>query len=378
MILYFTPLLICFVSFGVPRLRTSTKWYYFVLTYLCVFLCFGYMCGSDWRAYEPMYEDLDYANPFSTYFLEPGYGIWMCIFKFLNISFWPYFIVTKILMFVIVARIITKYAGEYKYLAWLFFIYSFGYFLFIDNPARNLMAIGIFLLSIKSLINRSFIKYIIYMIVAMSFHMTAIIMLPLYYILNSRVDTRYWVIIIILSWLVFINPNVISDLVFSLTSYSPYVASKFAFYFERETDEVSGNLFSFGMLTTLVFCILILLSRNKIESVKNGNIIFNSAMLFFILYRIASTISLFYRFQLYVCVFYAIVIAYLCTTFTLKSRKIFLWALFTLSLLVTSQLRYIPKFVPYSNYLKYAIKGEYPSYHYRSDYNFNANPTQNP
>lgn len=378
MILYFLPLFICFISFGIPRLRASTAWYCFFLIYICVFLCFGYMCGSDWRAYEPMYEDLDYTDPFSTYFLEPGYGIWMCLFKSLGISFWPYFITTKILMFAIIANVITKYASDYKYLAWMFFIYSSGYFLFIDNPARNLMAIGVFLLSVNALINRSFIKYLIYMLVAMSFHITAIIMLPLYFILNGRMDTRYWVIIILISWILFINPNIMTDSLSLMTGVSPYVANKFSFYFESENDDAGGNLFSFGMLINLVFCILALLYRNKIEECKNGKIVFNSAMLFFILYRIGSTIFLFYRFQLYVWVFYAIAIAYLCTAFTLRCRKLYLFALFSLSLLVTSQLKYIPKFVPYTNYLEYVIKGEYPSYSYRSDYNYRNNITPNP
>lgn len=336
------------------------------------------MCGSDWRAYEPMYEELDYRDPFSTYFLEPGYGIWMCLFKYFNIGFWPYFISTKILVFVIVARVITTYAGDYKYLAWMFFIYSTGYYLFIDNPARNLIAIGVFLLSINSLISRSFIKYIMYMLLAMSFHMTAIIMLPLYFILNGRMATRYWVIIILLSWILFINPNILSNALFLMTGFSPYVAGKFSFYFERETDDVAGNLFSFGMLTTIAFFILILLSRDKIENFKNGNVFFNSAMLCFILYRISSTIFLFYRFQLYVWVFYAIAIAYLATAFTLECRKFYLFALFSLSLLVTSQLSNLPKYVPYTNYLEYVIKGEYPSYSYRSEYNFRKNLTLNP
>ena len=51
------------------------------------FLCFGYMTGSDWRSYEPIYNEIDFNNLFYNYFFEPGYYIYMLIFKFLKIGF---------------------------------------------------------------------------------------------------------------------------------------------------------------------------------------------------------------------------------------------------------------------------------------------------
>lgn len=50
MFFYILSIFWCFFSFIFKRLRTSSRWYLLTMSMLCVFLCFGYMTGSDWRA----------------------------------------------------------------------------------------------------------------------------------------------------------------------------------------------------------------------------------------------------------------------------------------------------------------------------------------
>ena len=371
MIVYFCPIVLCFLSWAIPKLRNSQLWYKFVLIYLCLFLCFGYMCGSDWRYYEPLYEELDPLDIYSTYKLEPGYGLWMGIFKLFGFGFWPFFIVTKIVAFAIFSKFVTKLSGKYCYLVWAYFLPSFGYYLFVDNPMRNLLAISIFLLSLQYIYQRSLKKYLLFTLIAFSFHITAIITIPLYFILNRSISTKVWVITLLCFWLIFVDPNIISILISNFTGVSPYIANKITLYFVDGAEEGGGSgVFTWGAIPSLVFCFLILFFRNKIEKQPNGLFVLNGSLIFLLFYRLGLTVSIFFRLQLFVAVLYSVSIGFLIESFVKSSRKLYIVYIFLLSSLIASKLVYIPKYVPYTSYLPYMLSGNFPSYEYRFDYNY--------
>ena len=115
MFFYILSIFWCFFSFIFKRLRTSSRWYLLTMSMLCVFLCFGYMTGSDWRSYEPMYDNVSIDNLFYDYYWEPGYYIWMLLFKVFHLNFWFFFITTKVLVFLAFLHTINKYSLEYRY-----------------------------------------------------------------------------------------------------------------------------------------------------------------------------------------------------------------------------------------------------------------------
>ena len=64
----------------------------------------------------------------------------------------------------------------------LFFYITLGFYLFGFAGMRQALAVSIYAMSYKYLINRQFIKYLITVIVAACFHQTVLIALPLYFI----------------------------------------------------------------------------------------------------------------------------------------------------------------------------------------------------
>lgn len=197
MTLYFLPIILAFVFYSIKELKHSKLTLYIFTGYLCVFLCFGYMTGSDWRSYEPIYNEIDFNNLFYNYFFEPGYYIYMLIFKFLKIGFWPFFIFTKVIIFIVFVKIIINLQGNYIYPILMFFIPYYGYYLFIDNPMRNLIAIAIFLISIKYIHEKKIWKYLACILLASSFHFSAIILFPLYWVLDKRISNGIWIFLFI-------------------------------------------------------------------------------------------------------------------------------------------------------------------------------------
>ena len=54
MILYILPIVL--LIFSHFFLKGKTNWEKFLVFYLSIFFCSGYMTGSDWRGYEEMYN----------------------------------------------------------------------------------------------------------------------------------------------------------------------------------------------------------------------------------------------------------------------------------------------------------------------------------
>ena len=63
-----------------------------------VILCGGYMTGSDWRAYELLYNNASIQN-IDTYFQEKGFYLLMIVFKNIGFSFFPFMIFLKFIVF---------------------------------------------------------------------------------------------------------------------------------------------------------------------------------------------------------------------------------------------------------------------------------------
>lgn len=373
MILYIASILLCFVSYSVPQLRKSSLWYNLYMCMLCIFLCFGYMAGSDWRQYEPIYDEIDFHYLFLNYYAEPGYYIYMLVFKLMHFNFWNFFILTKVIIFILCARTINEYVSEYRYLVWMFFLPWFGFYLFIDNPMRNLIAVAIFLYASHYIINRSFLKYCICICLAASFHFSAIIFFPLYFLFTKRIPTLAYAGLFVVFVGVFANRNLFSSIIRHFFGAIPYIQQKIEFYIIGDNPDGEGKLISLGMFIHLSFFILLLLYRERIEQTKNGIFILNASLFYLLIYRLGSTIDIFSRFQLYLSVFYSIGVVLLINIFVRSSRYIYVIGLLCLSFIATGKI-FSFKYIPYTNYLYYVLTDEYPSFEYRSEYNYRNTP----
>lgn len=367
MFFYILSILWCFFSFLFKCLRTSRRWYLLTTLMLCVFLCFGYMTGSDWRSYEPMYESVKIDHLFYDYYWEPGYYLWMLIFKVLHFEFWSFFITTKVLVFSIISHVVNKFASEYRYLIWMFFLPFFAFYLFIDNPMRNLIAVAIILYAFKCLINRDFVKFLAFILLASSFHITALILIPLFFLLLKRVQTKIY-LILMLCLMIFFSNDFIVNLLLNITGFG-YIEQKIVTYVDSEDG--GGQVFSAKMFINLFFFLLLLWKREKIEAYPNGLFLLNTSLFFVLFYRVGLGMHILYRFQLYFCLPYCIGVVLLIRTFTTRSHFIYAIFILFLSFAGSTAVR-TWKYVPYTNYLCYLYDSL--SFDYRDSYNKRHTP----
>lgn len=377
MLIYIIIVLCAWILALSPKYKESRKVQVVFAIFLILILCFGYMTGSDWRSYEKWYlwQNIGQINLFET-FKEPGYYVYTSVFKFIGVKFWTFFIFTKVILFIVLFRFVKKLYPENIFLFWMLFLPMSGYFMFVDNPMRNVIAVVISLLAFKYLVNRSFLKFSIYTLIAMSFHTSAIIMFFIYFLSglkmkNSTLIIGFLIVNIFFSSQAFLINFI--ELVFSHIPYKYISAMISRFFFEKDTP-LRGSVISFGLILNTIWFFVILSNRQAIEKrLKYGKDIFKMAIIYPYMFRLGLTLQLLVRFQLFFVVFFVIAIVSILRFLKPQLRAGYITFVFLVSLILCKSLMSY-KYVPYTNYLTYAISGNFPSYEYRSTYNLIHSP----
>jgi len=371
-------LLILFFALN-KKLKNTKVLFNLLLVVLGIFLCMGYMTGSDWRQYELEYNSLN-SNDIIKYVkgYEYLYPALQMVFKSIGFTFWQFFITLKIILFFITIKTFEKYS-QYNY-AWglLVFYGVFGLDAYIDNPMRNLIASVIFLSSIKYIISNKLLKYIIMIILASSFHMSALLLLPIYFIRNTNINKK----IILISLVGLVIFAVIGQWAFRkllvefIWTRSNIIAERFnVVYLDKSFYENRNHIITVGFLVHVVMYILIFLKKEEIEKQKYGRLIFNLTYVYMIVYIVSFAIWIFFRMRLYLFVPFCISIAYLPYLYTklyarlLSISIILIMSFFTMLSTITGSYKYIP----YTNHIFYLFKNK-PNFYERSDYNFRNSP----
>jgi transmembrane protein EpsG len=168
------------------------------------------------------------------------------------------------------------------------------FFFFLSlNTIRQALAVAIFFYAIRYILNKCFFKYFIYILIAMMFHKSAIILIPLYFFFGIKL-TRYRLFIIcILAMSIFVfNPvNYVIEF---------YVGNKLPFYFYFNDEFHGENLNGFGRVIAIlnVFLVLLLsLFMNKEKYLES--IIFNMVIVFSIIKLLSLDIAIIDRMSIY-------------------------------------------------------------------------------
>lgn len=343
-----------------------------------VFLCSGYMTGSDWMFYEVAYN-FSATDDYWLLFLnfEPAITLLFRLFSSIRVDYWVMVIPLKFLAYYITINTMRRFIkGNSFILALLIYYCMYGLFMYIDNPLRNMISVAVALYSTKYVINRKFGKLLLFTVLAMCFHFSAVIMLLVYWFANKNYSTQKIIIILVVVNIIFMGQTLLMRIMDLLFSAIPYLGSKLAAYSSENNVDGVGKVLSIGLMVHTTFIIYIIYARKFIESQNNGKIIFNISILMYILFRISLSMIILSRFQYFVIPFYVCAIVLSLRSFELKSRVLYasfvsLFALYTMFATVRGS----SKYVPYTNYFVYLLtEDEMPSFEYRENYNFKNSP----
>lgn len=128
--------------------------------------------------------------------IEKGYQILdYFILSFTNNYFWLLFLTALFIVFSYL-RLIKKYSSNYIFSVILFI--TLGLYTFLFNGLRQALAMAVITYSVKYLLERKIIYYFLICLIASTFHISALIMVPLYFLINFKLKTIYKVTLAIL------------------------------------------------------------------------------------------------------------------------------------------------------------------------------------
>lgn len=212
----------------------------------------------------------------------------------------------------------------------LFILISFCLYYQTFNQFRQMFAIALVLYAIKYIKQKRLVPYILCILIATSFHNSAIIMLPVYFITKIKLEKKVWIAYAIIAVIAFFSFDMIK-LVLQNTYYGKI-------YFGSQYD-VGGKLSS---VFNLVFRIGLLggclaFYPKMIKAEQNNQILYHMAILCTILQLVTIRSYIFGRLTTYFFIFYVLLIPEMIETI-FKTKR---WVIFaTIAILCTYHIIY--------------------------------------
>lgn len=338
-----------------------------ILFLVGLFICTGYMTGSDWRGYEMEYNDEDSINHYMNS-MEFLYSTLVKTSNSLGVPFWHFTISIKLLGYGVFLYVYKKLSPSFYGL--VFWFPYFSLFLWINHPARNFVAIILFSISLLFAYKKQIKKYMFFCVAAIGCHFSSIALLPLYFYLNSKNRRNYYVDIAIVIAMYFVS-LFLRGYLDSFIGISLF--SRLGAYTNEDDyqDTMSLGVFSFVIFTLIIY-------TYKIDEIrkltKYADFICKCGILYGFLFAMANVSTILFRLPLNFMIPYSVLVGYVCTlsyrgAFKLTKYVILFFCFYYLVHLVRSDYSY----VPYTSYIQYIFQDK-PSYSYRFNYNLINSP----
>lgn len=283
-----------FENFDVFNPSKLTIFHWMALFAISIIVGFRYEVGTDWQGYKDWFEyfkivsfgSLDKLN-FEIGFLIFSYGLAKVgadyTLMFFIIAFVSWFFIFKGLT----AKILPLF---------LFLLFADEYFFWSMNVIRQFLCLGIFLYSIRFIIQRKPKEYFFLVTLAILFHTSAAILILFYFLPWEKLyKPKYWFIVFLISIFLANTPIImifVEKALFTIGEIIP-LFSIYIRYFESGKFGAQELNVGLGYLFRLFIAFFIFFYSNKVtEKYPNTKI-------FFVLFFIGSIIyNLFYMVQL--------------------------------------------------------------------------------
>ena len=163
----------------------------FSIILLMGFLGLRAFIGWDWWAYYPSYNNLPGGFKY-----ELGYELWSSFIYKIGLSYHHFTFLNTIIDMGIIAYVLKKYS-KYPLLSLFLFLAIQGLSFEVDL-LRNAKSVLLFLISIQFINKKQPLPFFILNIIGASFHISSLIYLPMYFILNRNYSKKFILPLIIL------------------------------------------------------------------------------------------------------------------------------------------------------------------------------------
>jgi len=318
----FFALFFCSAMLEVGGLKKSqAKWLLGGLTVILIlFVGLRFHTGGDWNVYHQIFNaslSSKNDNPFNT---EYGYLLLNKLFKTV---FDNYYVMqfTATLFVVISFYRLYKRNSEYPIVSFSLCVWIFFYGILMSQ-VRQSIALAIIVYATPYIFDRKPIRFLIAIVAASFFHISAVVAIPLYF-LYKNYGKIVPVILMLVAQVFFFFPEIIEKIVSFLAPYLPGRLSVLAkiyldTYFNRQA-EFSTGLFYLGQMILSVFTVIFVNPRDKKES-----FFINTLVIYVILRGFTIGMEILGRLEPYFLVYALIAYTYLFDVRIKRLRSVYL------------------------------------------------------
>jgi len=249
-----------------------------------------YETGGDWDTYTSLYASFPplsrlLGNPhtFTTIPVEEGFVFLCALVKACGGTIQHLFFVVTFINITLICSALPKYT-KYPVVALLCY-YGILYFQLEMIYIRQATAVALCFFALQYIEPKKLVKYMLVIILACTFHRVAVLMIPLYFLLNRRLPTWLYLSIIGLgALLMLIGVPWIKTIFLTVSGWlGTTYAEKAEMYAESAVFAVNRKL-SIGFILNLAILGVVMFFHKRIDERPNGTIMLNMFALSLVLY----------------------------------------------------------------------------------------------
>ena len=251
--------------------------------------------GADLERYIPFYErckDYSWTQIFEPGLKEYGYRIYNKILSlFLNEQL--FLMMTAGITLIGVYYVIKKYSKNYFLSIYIYI--SFNFFIFTFSGLRQAIAISLGMLSIKYIDERKFWKFLILILLASTFHMSSLILVPMYFLRNINVKPKILPLVAIVYFILFIARRQI-------------IAFILMFVYDNYALSNTGNGYVYLLLLMVIVIGITIYKKQFLQEGRLNNFFYNVLLIALLLQLFASAQGEVARLTMYYSIYMIIAI----------------------------------------------------------------------
>ena len=327
MYIFYITLIVVYILSVMSRIVSKNKpniVFVFILTSVLVILSGLRNNIGDTGTYMESYKMI--ATNQSNIDLSVDFGFNLFQLLLINISTNPQILIFTTSLIINTLNIFTfrKYYSLFELEVYIYI--TSCYYLVTMNGIRQALAAAIIFAATQFIINGEFIKYLIVVLIASTIHASAIIMLPIYFIVRSKAWSKVTIVIIAISFISFIFFYKIMPVAFNMLENTQY-----GHYEEYILTGGSGGVNIVRVVIAAIPVILAFIYRCKLESEwKYSNVFVNMSLINLILYIFSLYNWIFSRFNIYFNLYSFVLLPYLIKNMLEKKERDLIYYLFIL------------------------------------------------
>lgn len=251
--------------------------------------------GVDWKVYYSFYTTNNTLDDFFNGGIEKGFALINYIVKSFTNEYTALLFILAI--FIIYSKV--YFIKKYAIFPLISLLYWFGTNMGDIFFIRQTLAIAITIFSLKFIINKEPIKFIILIMIASTIQISSLFFLPAYYVFNKNIKIKYMILGLVFCIILgnFLEPSMLSHLNSLLFFDEQRLSDKIEMYaYNYGMYDIESNTLLLGYIRRLMFLPLELWAIKKISKIDPNyrgyiNLIVFGYMLYFLLTNLGLTFA---------------------------------------------------------------------------------------